>query len=95
MKATVEDVELRNRKLSGPHPSQVTVERQLLRQRGCAGHRQTHPEDGVGSETALVGGAVNFDQAFIQGALVNGVHSHDRRPQDLVDILDRLSNSAA
>ena len=52
-------------------------------------------EDGVGSELALVGGAVEFAHDGIEFALVAGVHALEFGGDDLVDVVDGLENALA
>ena len=63
--------------------------------RGGLGDSQGDAEDGVGAEFGLGGGAVQFEHHLVDGSLLGGVHTDDRRGNHLVHVLDRLEDALA
>ncbi len=52
-------------------------------------------EDGVGTELALVGGAVELHHLVVDGLLLDRVHALDGRGNDGLDVLNRLQHTLA
>ncbi len=61
----------------------------MRRCRGRARNRETHAENGVGAEFALVDGSVRGTQRAVDGALVQGIRVMDGRGKRAVDVVDR------
>src|SRR5699024_11352435 len=77
--AAVEDVHHRHRQDVGVGPADVLVQRHAGGVGGGAGHGQGHTEDGVGSDGALVRGAVELDHRGVDVPLLLVVHAQDLR----------------
>ena len=73
----------------------ITVERQAGGIGGSLGHRQRNAEDGVGTEAALVGRAIQFDHGLVDMDLVLGFHAADRLEQFAVHGLDGAQHALA
>ena len=95
MHAAVEDIHHRCGQQVGVDATQVLVQRQARRLGSGAGNGQRHAQDGVGTELGLVGGTVRGNQRGINGALVEGVETHDGVSALVVDVLDGLRNALA
>ena len=95
MHAAVEDVHHGRGQQMGVDAAQVLVQRQARRLGSGAGDGQRHAQDGVGTELGLVGGTVRGNQRGIDGALVEGVETHDGVSALVVDVLDGLRNALA
>ena len=67
----------------------IAVERHALIGRRGFGHRERHPEDGVGAEAGLVGRAVEIDQDVVDLDLLRRVHAADGVEDLALDIGDR------
>jgi len=76
-------------------PTPPRYQRRLLGIRGSAGNGHGNRENGVGSELALVGGAIEIDQFAIDGGLVLRIHVKDGRADLVVDVSDGLRGSLA
>ena len=82
--AAVEDVHHRHRQDVRVGPADVAEQRQRRRVRRGLGHRQRHPEHGVGAQPRLVRRAVEVDQRLVDQPLVVGAQPDDRG-RDLVE----------
>ena len=98
MAATVDDVEAGQREQQlgvARELRNVAVERQALeRGRGAAdAHRDA--EDGVGTEAALVGRAVDLHHELVDLGLLRHVHADQLGRENLVHVLDGLEHTLA
>ena len=75
--AAVEDVHHRHRQQVRGRAAEVAEQGQpgALGRGACGGERD--PEDGVGAERRLVGGAVELDQLLVEQALLAGLEADD------------------
>lgn len=71
----------------------VPVEGDALLSSSGLGNGHGDSQDGVGSELALVLGAVESNHLLVDGLLVNGVVSLERRGDDGIDVLNGLEDS--
>jgi hypothetical protein len=86
--AAVQDVQERHREDRGPRPAQVDVGGQA-RRLGCRpGDGERGPEDGVGAQAALVGGAVELDQDVVDERLLADVHARHPGGDLVLDVGD-------
>ena len=88
MASAVEDVQQRHRQrygggITGQMPPEGAAGCRY-RRRARRGHR--YGQQGVGAQIALVGGAVQLNQTMVNGGLVIGGHSGQRRGDAVVDI---------
>ena len=95
MHATVEDIHHGRGQQVGVDAAQVLVQRQARRLCRSAGNGQRHTQNGVGAELGLVGRTVGGNQRGIDGALVEGIETHDGIGALVVDMLDGLRNALA
>ena len=95
MLAPVEDVHHGDREHVRVHTTQILVERQLQGFRSGFGYRERRPQDSVGPETALVGGAVGLDHGEVDFTLLRGVEPYQKVADGLVDVVDRLEDTFA
>jgi hypothetical protein len=56
---------------------------------------QRHTQQGIGTELALVGRAIQGNQLFIQTALVVGIETRERRGNARVDVGHRVAHTLA
>ena len=95
MGAAVDDVHHRDREDIGVGAADVAVQRKTEFLGGRLRDSEGNAEDGVRAELGLGRGAVEFDHGLVDSTLVGGHHAHDRRGNDLVDILHSLENALA
>uniref|UniRef100_A0A0N4ZDA9 LigA n=1 Tax=Parastrongyloides trichosuri TaxID=131310 RepID=A0A0N4ZDA9_PARTI len=95
MCAAVDDVHHWHRQDMGVDAADIAVERQAGRNGAGLGHGQRHAQHGVGAQARLVLGAVQFDQGFVDAALVLGVHAGQGVEDLAVDGVDRLLDALA
>jgi len=56
---------------------------------------QRHTQQGIGTELALVGRAIQGNQFFIQTALVTGIETRERRGNARVDVGNGIAHALA
>ena len=95
MHAAVHDVHHGSRQGVCVGAAQIGIDRQAGGLRCGAGSCQGAAQDGVCAETALVGGAVGFDQSLVDGALIGCVHAQQVFVAFVVDVIYRLQNALA
>src|SRR5690606_40472211 len=93
--ATIEDVHHRHRKHMGAGTPHITVERKVCRFCCRLGDRQGYAKDGIGTESALVWRAVQFDHDLVDVDLVLGIHAADGLDQLSVYCLHGALDSLA
>jgi hypothetical protein len=86
MRAAVDDVHHGNRQGVGHDAAQIAVERHPVGFGRGPRRRHGDPQNGVGAQFALVGGAVQFDDAPIEGRLVGCVHAEHLRGDVVHDV---------
>jgi hypothetical protein len=93
--AAVEDVEHRHGHGTGGEATQVAVEGHVEVAGGGVRGGQGHPQYGVSPQAALVGRAVERQQAPVERHLVAGVHANYLLGYRHVDVLHRLEHALA
>ncbi|MNE05887.1 hypothetical protein D3C80_984610 [compost metagenome] len=93
--AAVDDVHHRSRQDASRDAADVAIQRQVRADGAGLGRSQRDAQDGVGAQTSLVVGAVQFDQGLVQTALVLGVHAGQGVEDLAVDGVDRLLDALA
>ena len=93
--AAVEDVHHGNRQLLGVNAADIVVQSHAQGLGSSLGASQGSAQNGVGAQTALVGGAVQLDHGLVDGDLVQNVHA-DQALSDLgVHVLHSVLNALA
>ncbi len=95
VRAAVDDVHERRRQHARLRAAEVAPERQTDDARAGARRRHRDGEDRVGAELALVGRAVELEQALIDRRLIERAQADDCRTELLVDVLDGLQHALA
>ena len=93
MSAAVEDIHHGNRKHISAGPADIAIQADSKRLGGrlCAGKRNA--KNGVRPQTALVGGAVQFDQLPIDGGLIKHIFARQRSGNFAVHMRNRPGNA--
>ena len=73
VRAAIDDIHHRHRQNVGIDTAEILKQRQVAFQGGGFGRRQRDRQDGVGTESGLVGGAVQIDHRVVHRALIFGV----------------------
>ena len=95
VRATVDDVEHRDRQHVGVGSADVAEQRQPGGVGGGLGRGERDTEDRVGAELGLVVGAVQLDHRLVERALVVGVEAGERGTDLVVDAGDGLEHALA
>ena len=93
--AAIDDVHHRHRQGPRCRAADIAVERQLVGSRCRLGGGERHAENGIGTEAALVGRAVESDHGFVDLDLGFGVHAAERVEEFAVDRFDRAAHALA
>jgi hypothetical protein len=93
--AAVEDVEERDRQSACSDAAEVAVERHAIGRGRRVGCGERHAQDGVGTELALVGRAVQGYERSIEAGLVGRIHAKDLGSDDVADVGDGLLHTLA
>ncbi|MNE05923.1 hypothetical protein D3C80_984970 [compost metagenome] len=93
--AAVDDVHHRGRQDAGRDAADVAIQRQIRADGASLGRGQRDAQDGVGAQASLVICAIQFDQGFVQTALVLGIHAREGVEDLAVDGVDRLLDALA
>ena len=91
----VEDVHHRHGEGLGIDAAQVSVQRQPQALAGGLGAGQGGPQNGVGPQAALVGGAVQLDEELVDVGLIQDVQADEGLGDVMVDILHGLGGTLA
>ena len=95
MGTAVQDVHHGNRQFLGVDPAQILIQRQADGQSRSLGHSQGYPQDGVGTQTALVGGTVQTDHGFVDFHLTGGIQTDDGVGNGVIHIVHSLGDPFA
>src|SRR5450830_375065 len=95
VRATVDDVHHRHRQLHAAHAAEVAVQGQARFLGGGTGHGHGHGQHGVGTQAALVVGAVQVDQGLVQEGLLGGVQAQHGLGDLGVDVFNGLEHALA
>ena len=95
MSAAVEDVHHGHGEGLGVDTADIVVEADAQALSGGLGAGQGGAQDGVGAQTALVGGAVELDHGLVDGSLIQHVHAHQALGDLVVDVLHGVEDALA
>lgn len=98
MRSSVDDVESGNWEqdlLVSSQISDVSVQGNSSLGSGSSASSQRNSENGIGSQFALVVGAIEFDEEFIQLLLLGDILANNSRGDDLVDVLHGSADTLA
>ncbi len=86
---------MRHRQGPGVDATNIAVKRQFQVGRGSLGHRQRHPQDGIGAKARLVGCAVQVDHDVVDDHLLGRLDAADRFQDLTFDVGDRRPDAFA
>lgn len=95
MRAAVDDIHHRRGKDAGVDAAQVAIERKLEGAGRGTGGRHRDGEDGVRAEFGFVFGTIDGDHGRVNEPLVGGIHAHEFRGKDGLNIFDGLEDAFA
>ena len=75
--------------------TEVAVERQVVGRRRRVGAGERYAEQGVGTEPALVGRAVELDERLVDARLVRRIEPDDGRADRIANVADRGQHALA